>query len=158
MIKFIAILMLIFAFSCSTNNVNVAQEIPIIETILNEWHHAAAVADEDKFFSTFTKDGIYIGTDPTEHWQANELKEWSKKYFERESAWSFEPYDRNIYFSEDGKTVWFDELLKTWMGTCRGSGVMKIENGTWKIAHYHLAIAVPNDKIDGYLELINPQN
>ena len=48
---------------------------------MNAWHKAAATADEDTFFGSMTADAIYIGTDATERWLRDELKEWSKEYF-----------------------------------------------------------------------------
>ena len=125
-----------------------------VNEFIDHWHLAAALADEDTFFGSMTPDGIYIGTDASERWERDEMKEWSKKYFERESAWTFTPTSRNIRFSEDEKIGWFDEMLDTWMGPCRGSGVVIMTEDGWKIQHYHLAIAVPNEQVDGYLELI----
>ncbi len=125
-----------------------------VNNLMDRWHHAAAVADEDVFFGAMTPDGIYIGTDASERWRTNEMKEWSKEYFDRESAWNFIPKERNITFNNDETIGWFDEILETWMGDCRGSGVVIKTSAGWKIKQYHLAIAVPNDKVDGYLELI----
>ncbi|MDG4946309.1 nuclear transport factor 2 family protein [Weeksellaceae bacterium KMM 9713] len=147
-------ILLISVLITSCASIPQAQEKEQIDKVLNEWHHAAAVADEDAFFGAFAEDGIYIGTDATEHWTAKELQEWSVKAFAKESAWAFESYNRHIFFSKDGKTAWFDELLNTWMGTCRGSGVLEKVDGDWKIAHYHLAVAVPNQKINDYLDLL----
>ena len=107
-----------------------------INEIMDQWHHAAAVADEDAFFGSMTENGIYIGTDATERWTRNEMKNWAQKYFERESAWSFTPLSRNISFSEDRTIAWFDELLDTWMGSCRGSGVLVLTEMGWKIQHW----------------------
>jgi SnoaL-like protein len=128
----------------------------IINKLLDAWHHAAAIADEDTFFEgTMTEDAIYLGTDATERWTRDELKEWSKKYFETESAWSFTAKERNVYFSKDGKTAWFDEKLDTWMGDCRGSGVLVLTaEGGWKLKHYDLSMMVPNDKVDSFLKLL----
>lgn len=124
-----------------------------INTLLDNWHHAAAVADEDTFFGSMTEDARYIGTDETENWKRDELKEWSKEYFAKESAWDFKKKTRNIFVYSDEKLAWFDETLDTWMGVCRGSGVLILTKEGWKIKHYVLSIAVPNDKIDSYLEL-----
>ncbi len=125
-----------------------------INTLMDNWHLAAANADEDIFFGSMTNDAVYIGTDATERWLRDEMREWSKEIFERESAWAFSTLSRNVQLSEDGKIGWFDELLDTWMGDCRGSGVIVMTEEGWKIRHYHLAMAVPNDQVDGYLELI----
>lgn len=129
-------------------------EVMIIDSIMNEWHHAAAVADEVGFFGRMTDDGIYIGTDPTERWLRDELALWAKKYFERESAWKFTPLSRNIKMGPGGQIAWIDELLDTWMGTCRSTGILILKDKEWKIIHYHLSIAVPNDKVDAYKVLI----
>ncbi|MGB3801886.1 MAG: nuclear transport factor 2 family protein, partial [Lewinella sp.] len=39
-----------------------------IETLATDWHAAAAEADSVTFFNAMLDDGIYIGTDPGEHW------------------------------------------------------------------------------------------
>ncbi len=64
----------------------------VIDTVMNRWHHAAAVADEDVFFGLMTENCDYIGTDPSEHWKRDELKKWSEKFFQRDSAWDFSNY------------------------------------------------------------------
>lgn len=124
-----------------------------INTLLDNWHQAAAVADEDLFFGSMTKDARYIGTDETENWSREELRIWSKKYFEKDSAWDFKMKTRSVYMNEDKKLAWFDETLDTWMGVCRGSGVVVLTKNGWKIQHYVLSVTIPNDKIDAYLEL-----
>lgn len=130
-------------------------DLATIHQFMDAWHHAAAVADENVFFGSMTPDGIYLGTDATEHWLRDEMKEWSKKYFERESAWAFTAHDRHVYFSPNGQMAWFDELLDTWMGPCRGSGVLlKTQDGGWKIKHYNLAVAVANDVVNDYIKLL----
>jgi len=127
-----------------------------IDSMINTWHHAAAVADEQKFFGSMTEDAIYIGTDATERWLRDELATWSKKYFDKETAWDFKPLSRNIKLAPGGQLAWFDELLDTWMGTCRSTGIVKKQDDDWKIIYYHLSIAVPNEKIDAYRALIKP--
>jgi hypothetical protein len=127
-----------------------------IDSLLNRWHRAASVADETTFFEgSMTKDAIYLGTDISERWLRDELKSWAKAAFDKESAWAFTPSDRKIYFNENEPTMaWFEESLKTWMGDCRGSGILILESGKWKIKHYNLAVAVPNKVVDDYLKLI----
>lgn len=125
-----------------------------IESLLNNWHLAAAEADERVFFGSMLEGGIYIGTDASERWTREEMLALLGKYFERDSAWDFKTVERNITMAADNRLAWFDELLDTWMGTCRASGVVQLVDGVWRISHYHLSIAVPNDVVDGYLELI----
>jgi len=125
-----------------------------IHDLMEMWHHAAAVADEDVFFGSMTQDAIYLGTDASERWLRDDMREWSKEYFDRESAWSFTTVERNIELDPSRSVAWFDELLDTWMGPCRGSGVAVKTDDGWKISHYHLSIAVPNEHVTGYLELV----
>lgn len=125
-----------------------------INQLMDAWHHAAAVADENVFFGSMTPDAIYLGTDASERWLRDELKEWSKQFFEKESAWAFTSKNRKVYFAQSADLAWFEESLETWMGPCRGSGVVQKFPDGWKIRHYNLAIAVPNDMVDGLLELM----
>ncbi len=129
-------------------------DIAAINKLMDAWHHAAAVADEDTFFGSMTADGIYLGTDASERWLRDEMKVWSKKYFDRDTAWAFTPHDRHVYFSENGQIAWFEELLDTWMGPCRGSGVLVKTADGWKIRHYDLAVAVSNDVVNDYIKLL----
>lgn len=125
-----------------------------VHNLLDRWHYAAAIADEDIFFGLMTPDAVYIGTDEAERWTRDELKSWSSKFFARDSAWVFHPIKRAVYLSDDGKMAWFEEHLDTWMGICRGSGVLVRTPDGWRIRHYVLSVAVPNDAIQAYIKLI----
>ncbi|MGB5818466.1 MAG: nuclear transport factor 2 family protein [Saonia sp.] len=124
-----------------------------IHTVLDSWHEAAANADFDVYFSKMTDDGVFIGTDATENWQNKAFREFSKPYFDKGKAWSFTAVERNIYLNDAENLAWFDELLDTQMELCRGSGVLKKVDNEWKIAHYVLSIAVPNENIPELIAL-----
>lgn len=124
-----------------------------IDTVLDNWHLAAANADEETFFGLMAEDAHYLGTDETEDWTKDEMKIWANQFFDKDSAWDFKKKIRNIYIYEDSNLAWFDETLDTWMGVCRGSGVVVLTENGWKIKHYVLSVAVSNEKIDAYLEL-----
>lgn len=121
--------------------------------VLDAWHQAAADADFGAYFSKMTDDGVFIGTDAMENWQNSEFKAFSKPYFDKGKAWSFTALQRNIYFNETMDMAWFDELLDTQMKLCRGSGVLKKIDGGWKIVHYVLSIAVPNENVAAVVSL-----
>jgi hypothetical protein len=142
--------------ACLTDTERKEIENIAIDSLLNRWHKAAATADEAVFFdSIMTSDAIYLGTDVTERWLRDELKSWAKSAFEKEVAWAFTPKRRAVYFNEnDPRFAWFEEDLDTWMGPCRGSGVLLKTDGKWKLKHYNLAISVPNDAVDKYLNII----
>ncbi len=137
-------LLLIIIFNFSLAN---AQERDIlnINSVLNTWHKSAADANFKDYFNAMTDDAIFIGTDATENWNKKDFEAYAKPHFDKGRAWNFTPLERHIYFSKDGKTAWFDELLSTQMKICRGSGVMVQIQGHWKIAHYVLSMTIPND-------------
>ncbi len=128
--------------------------IDSLHSFIDAWHHAAAVADEDIFFGSMAEGGIYLGTDASERWERDVFKEWAAFAFERESAWDFTARDRQVYFTPNKQHCWWEEMLDTWMGVCRGSGVAEWKDGRWQILHYDLSIMIPNDKVQGFLELM----
>ncbi|MBK8044278.1 MAG: nuclear transport factor 2 family protein [Haliscomenobacter sp.] len=125
-----------------------------LHALIDGWHKAAAVADEDALFGAMAPDGVYIGTDASERWLRDELKAWAKSAFERESAWAFTSRDRRIMVSSDARHAWWDELLDTWMGVCRASGVLVYGSDGWKINHFQLSLAVPNEKIEKFKKMV----
>lgn len=125
-----------------------AQDKSNIDQVLTQWHKAASEANFEEYFSLMTEDGVFIGTDPTENWQNKDFRAFSKPYFDRGKAWNFKTLERNIYTEENNDIAWFDELLATQMGICRGSGVLKKTEDGWKIAHYVLSITIPNENVE----------
>lgn len=124
-----------------------------IDQVLDSWHQAAADARFQDYFNKMAEGAVFIGTDASEHWNKEAFMSFSKPYFDRGKAWAFTPLQRHIYFGKKGEVAWFDELLDTWMQLCRGSGVLVKEDGVWKIAHYVLSLTIPNETVDGAIEL-----
>jgi len=118
-----------------------------INTTLNNWHLAATEANFDDYFGKMDSISVFIGTDASENWNKMKFAKFSKPYFDKGKAWDFKTLERNVYVNESGDFVWFDELLHTWMGTCRGSGVLEKKANGWKIKHYVLSVAIPNDDV-----------
>ncbi|WP_224242940.1 nuclear transport factor 2 family protein [Hyalangium gracile] len=138
-----ALLCLVLAASPAAGNA--ADPRPAIAAVLDDWHKAAAEADEARYFGHFTADGVFLGTDATERWTRDAFRAWARPFFARGKAWSFRSVSRNIALSRDGTVAWFDEALDTPnMGPCRGSGVLVKEAGGWKIAQYNLSVPIPN--------------
>ena len=148
-------LLLLFCLSLS---VAYAQDTPtaLAAKNLDAWHQAASNADFDTYFSLMTSQGVFVGTDASEHWENKAFRDFSRPYFKAGKAWSFTSLERHMYTRAG--VIWFDELLDTQMGICRGSGVMELEAGQWKVAHYVLSIAVPNNKVSALLELKKAQD
>lgn len=157
--KNVILLAILFFAACNTS-VKVENENPRpddIHKVLDDWHKAAANADFEKYFGYFESDSsIFMGTDATERWTVAEFKPWSKPYFDRGKAWSFVAIDRVIYFSEDGKTSWFDEVLDTPnLGPSRGTGVLTKTVDGWKISHYNLTVPIPNEIVTDVVDQID---
>lgn len=117
-----------------------------IARLLDDWHAAAARADEAAYFGAFAPDAVFMGTDATERWDVAAFRAYAHPYFAKGKAWSFKATERHITAGADARTAWFDELLETPnLGPCRGSGVVVMLDGRWKIAQYNLSIPIPND-------------
>lgn len=151
-------LRIILAFSllsaCAGTACVAQAQHPDIQNFIDTWHKAAATANGDVFFGSIAEDGIYIGTDKTERWTKQQFIAFAKPYFDKGSAWDFKPYDRDLHVTSDGKSAWFSELLTTWMGVCRGSGILVKEKGRWQLKQYHLSVTVPNDLIRDFITLV----
>ncbi|XXF75358.1 nuclear transport factor 2 family protein [Myxococcaceae bacterium GXIMD 01537] len=126
-----------------------------VSAVLDDWHRAAAQADEARYFAHFTPDAVFLGTDGTERWTRDAFRAWAKPYFAKGKAWTFTAVSRNLSFSKDGSVAWFDEALSTTnMGPARGSGVLVKEGGVWKIAQYNLSVPIPNDLLKEFTDRI----
>lgn len=156
---FFALAILLISFSNILAQSKVSKfekEKTAISKILDDFNVAAANAQFDKYFNFFADESTFIGTDATEIWNKNEFKEWAKPFFDKKTTWNFTSLKRNIYFSQDGKYAWFDELLDTQMKICRGSGVLEKVGNQWKIKQYVLSATIPNDVIDEVTKIKTP--
>ena len=156
---FLSLLLLSLSFSCQVQTAGAKVETAgatriQINTLIDNWHLAAAKADAQTFFDSMGDDCIYIGTDATERWTKTAFVTFAKPYFDKGKAWDFKPRDRDLHVTNDGKIAWFSELLTTWMGTCRGSGILEKTPKGWKIQQYHLSVTVPNEIIKNFISLV----
>ena len=126
--------------------------------LADAWHAAAARADAEAYFKMMTDSAVYIGTDPGEHWTKAEFRAFAEPYFAAGEAWDFTAVERHVFVDPDAGTAYWDELLDTWMGPCRGTGIaVRDAKGEWNIAHYTLSVAVPNERMEGYRALIGKE-
>lgn len=151
----LAFLFIVLFVSCTSQESKTISkdEKKEIHLVMDNWHKAAAEANYDNYFNLMDSISVFIGTDATENWTKKEFEAFSKPYFNQGKAWSFKAVERNIYLNKKQNFAWFDELLDTWMGICRGSGVLQKDHGVWKIKHYVLSVTIPNDDIQPVIEL-----
>ncbi|HOB01147.1 MAG TPA: nuclear transport factor 2 family protein [Casimicrobium huifangae] len=113
---------------------------------LDRFHQAAAKAQFEEYFSLFAPEGVFIGTDASERWTVAQFKAYAKPHFDKGRGWTYTKVERNITVAADGKHASFDELLdNAGLGRCRGTGVLRLIDGQWRIEQYHLTIPVPNE-------------
>lgn len=128
-----------------------------VAEVLDRLNQASSTADEATYFSLFTPDARYVGTDATEHWTMAQFRAFAEPWFKRDSAWSFPATSRTINIAPiDCRCIaWFEEKLNSAAyGETRGSGVMRLTDDGWKIEQYVLSLPVPNDKADAVVALI----
>jgi ketosteroid isomerase-like protein len=126
-----------------------------VAKVLDDWHQAAAVADEVRYFGHFTADAVFFGTDASERWTRDEFRKYAKPFFDKGKAWQFKATRRHVSFSKDGAVAWFDETLDTPnLGPSRGTGVLVRDGTAWKIAQYHLCVPIPNNVFDKVKKII----
>ena len=122
-----------------------------VDRLLTNWHQAATEAHFENYFSIMDTSSVFIGTDATENWTKEQFETFSKPHFDNGKAWDFKTLERNIYIGKHKENVWFDELLTTWMGTCRGSGVLEKKDTTWTLKHYVLSVPIPNEDVQAVI-------
>ena len=130
----------------------------IAET-LDSFHAAAARADEASYFAHFAPDGVFLGTDPTERWTLEEFRAWAKPHFASGKGWTYHAVERHIDIAPDGKTGWFDEVVRNAKyGDLRGTGVLLLIDSEWKIVQYNLTFQIPNDDAPAVLDIIKHEH
>jgi len=117
-----------------------------VEHILEEFHAAAAAADEERYLATLTPSFVFLGTAPGERWEGQRFRDFVHSYFSRGKGWTYLPSGRSVVLTEDETTAWFDETLENgFYGRCRGSGVLRLVGGEWRLEQYNLTIPVPDE-------------
>lgn len=135
--------------SADASSAAVLREQKLIAAVIDDWHDAAAHADEARYFGHLDEGAVFLGTDATERWDPAAFRAYAHPHFAKGKAWSFTSIRRAITLDAGGRLAWFDEdLAAPNLGPSRGSGVMILRGSTWKIAQYNLAITVPNERFD----------
>src|SRR5688572_14602361 len=125
-----------------------------VARVLDDWHDAAARADEERYFSHFAHGAVFLGTDGLERWTVPQFRAYAHPHFAKGKAWTMRATRREITFQHD--VAWFDEdLISEGLGPVRGSGVLvRDPAGKWKIAQCNLSFPIPNDKFKDVKRLV----
>ena len=114
-----------------------------LDDLIDGLHQDAHEGNFQTYFDRYSVDAIFLGTDKTERWSVEEFKAYAEPAFSDGNGWTYEVVERN--WEGSGSTRWFDEILfNEKLGHCRGTGVVQLTDGEWKIAHYALTMLVPN--------------
>lgn len=125
------------------------------EAALTDFHRAAAEADGPRYFAHFAPGAVFLGTDASERWSADEFAAYAQPYFSRGEGWTYVATERHVTLSRGKETAWFDERLQNAKyGEVRGSGVLVRVEGRWLLAQYNLALPVPNELAADLVERI----
>ncbi|MEC5395814.1 nuclear transport factor 2 family protein [Bergeyella sp. RCAD1439] len=123
-----------------------------IEALLDDLNRYSGAADFEGYFALFSEELVFIGTDAGEVWDKDAFKAYAHPHFAKGKAWQFIPLERHVYLGGDSGYAWFDELLDTAMGLCRGSGVVEKTASGWRIRQYVLSLTVPNEAVKAVKE------
>ncbi len=125
-----------------------ADNIAQVNQVLDSLHDAADRADGPAYFSLFTSQARFIGTDAEERWSVEAFRAYAEPYFAQGRGWRYIPRERVISLLplECQCVASFDERLdNAAYGETRGSGILIKTTAGWKIEQYVLSFAVPND-------------
>ena len=115
-----------------------------IDALIDGLHQDAHEGNFQTYFDRYTPDAVFLGTDKSERWTIDQFKVYAEPAFDDGHGWTYSVKERN--WEGEGTARWFDEvLLNEKLGHCRGTGVVELIDGEWKIAHYALTMLVPND-------------
>ena len=115
-----------------------------IDALIDGLHQDAHEGDFHTYFDRYMPDAVFFGTYKSERWTIDQFKVYAEPAFEDGHGWTYSVKERN--WEGEGSTRWFDEvLLNEKLGHCRGTGVVELIDGEWKIAHYALTMLVPNE-------------
>jgi SnoaL-like domain len=127
-----------------------------VARVLDDFHDAAAHADEARYFGHFAPGGVFLGTDATERWDVAAFRAYAHPHFAKGKGWTYRAVARHVVATSSGSVAWFDELLESRLGPCRGTGVLLRAGATFLIAQYNLTLTIPNERVDDLKRMLAP--
>ena len=129
--------------------------VDAIGRVIDDFHDAAAHGDKERYLGHMTDDGVFMGTDEWERWPKHpDFVDYVDMRFKDGAGWTYRSVERAITLSRSADTAWFDEVVYSESnGRFRGTGVVVLEDGNWKIAHYAMSFLVFNENWNDVIEL-----
>ena len=134
---------------------NSTADVQAIGAVIDDYHDAAAQGDRDRYLGHLTEDAVFMGTDEWERWPKQpEFTDYVGSRFKDGSGWNYKSVERNIRIATSADVAWFDEVLYSESnGRFRGTGVLTLEDGKWRLAHYAMSFLILNENWDEVIEL-----
>ena len=129
--------------------------IEAVARVIDDFHDAAKHGDKERYFSHLTDDSVYLGTDEWERWPTYpDFDDYVDSRFKDGSGWDYKSVDRTIRLNDRQDVAWFDEVLfSETSGRIRGTGVLTLQSGQWKLEHYAMSFLIFNENWDEVIEL-----
>ena len=126
-----------------------------IGAVIDDFHDAAAQGDRDRYLGHLTEHAVFMGTDEWERWPKHpEFTDYVSSRFKDGSGWNYKSVERTIRIATSADVAWFDEVLYSESnGRFRGTGVLTLEYGKWRLAHYAMSFLILNENWDEVIEL-----
>lgn len=130
-------------------------ELMSVGAVIDSFHDAAAHGDKARYLDQLSDDAVFMGTDEWERWPKHpDFVAYVNSRFRDGSGWTYQSVERTINISESSDIAWFDEVIVSEPnGRFRGTGVLRRQDGKWKIAHYAMSFLILNENWDDVVEL-----
>lgn len=130
-------------------------DVEAIGLVIDGFHDAAAHGDKERYLGHLTEDAVFMGTDEWERWPKHpDFVDYVDSRFSNGSGWTYRSVERVIRIADSGDTAWFDEVVFSEQnGRFRGTGVLTLQDGTWKISHYAMSFLILNENWEEVIDL-----
>ena len=126
----------------------------LVSATLDRLHEYAGQANLERYLALFSEDAVFMGTDKDERWPMAYFRPYVAKRFKDGTGWIYRAVELHIAVNQNSDTAWFDERLSHETGEARGSGVLLLEGGEWKVVQYNLCFPIPNNLITPFREIM----
>ena len=152
-IRHLPLLALLFSMIAAADSTE--SKMVSIGRIIDDFHDAAAHGDKMRYLGHLSEDAVFMGTDEWERWPKHpDFADYVDSRFKDGSGWTYKSVERTIRVAESADIAWFDEVIfSERSGRFRGTGVLTLQGGEWKIGHYAMSFLVLNENWEEVVDL-----